>query len=84
MILAIAVSEMATDIYVPSLPHLTHYFYTTEEMVALTLSLNLWGLGIASAFYGPLSDAYGRKIILLGGAFNLHSCFLPMRIFSFR
>ena len=67
MILAIAVSEMATDIYVPSLPYLTRYFSTSEEMIAATLSLNLWGFGIASAFYGPLSDAFGRKPILLWG-----------------
>jgi DHA1 family bicyclomycin/chloramphenicol resistance-like MFS transporter len=67
MILAIAVSEMATDIYVPSLPFLTEYFSTTPETIAATLGWNLWGLGIASAFYGPLSDAYGRKITLITG-----------------
>ncbi len=67
MILAIAVSEMATDIYVPSLPYLTEYFSTTPETIAATLGWNLWGLGIASAFYGPLSDAYGRKVTLISG-----------------
>ena len=39
LILATSVSMMSTDIYVPSLPHLTDYFSVTAEYVKLTISL---------------------------------------------
>lgn len=69
IILAIGVVEIATDIYVPTMPGLTHYFTTSEETVALTISAYLFAFCLSGPIYGPLSDAIGRRIVLLVGLF---------------
>jgi len=65
LVLASGTSIMSTDMYVPSLPDLTKIFSTTPEMVKLTVSLNMLAFGLAQFFYGPLSDRFGRKPVLL-------------------
>ncbi len=65
MVLAGSVSIMSTDLYAPSLPHITDVFHTTPELVKLTISLNLMVYGVAQLFYGPLSDRFGRRPVLL-------------------
>lgn len=67
MILASAASHMSTDLYAPSLPHLPGLLDTTAEWVKLTLGLNLLAYGLTQLFYGPLSDRYGRRPVLIGG-----------------
>ncbi len=58
-----------TDIFLPSFPAMQEYFATTESKIQLLISMNFIGLFIASLFYGPLADAYGRRPILLTGMF---------------
>ncbi len=53
------------DMYVPAFPEMVQYFSTTEDKIQLILSLNFVGLCIASLICGPLSDAFGRRRILL-------------------
>jgi MFS transporter, DHA1 family, multidrug resistance protein len=66
--LLIIVVEGATDIFTPSLPAIKKYFDSTEKIIQWTVSINLIGISISSLFYGPLSDAVGRrKVILFGG-----------------
>ncbi len=67
LIFTLAIVEMATDVYTPSLPLLKKFFMVDEDMVQLTISLNLLGIAISGFFYGPLSDSYGRKRLMLGG-----------------
>jgi DHA1 family bicyclomycin/chloramphenicol resistance-like MFS transporter len=67
LVAATSASVLSTDLYTPSLPHLTGYFQTSAETVQLTMSLNLFGFGVAQLFYGPLSDYLGRRPVLLGG-----------------
>lgn len=55
------------DMYVPSFPEMVTYFSVTEDKIQLILSINFIGLCIASLISGPLSDAFGRRGILLGG-----------------
>jgi DHA1 family 2-module integral membrane pump EmrD-like MFS transporter len=59
------ISSAATDMYVPSLPYLAHYFQATPDDVKWTITLYLLGFVISQLIYGPLSDRYGRKAILL-------------------
>ncbi len=66
MVLAGSVSIMSTDLYAPSLPYLTDFFGTTPELIKLTISLNLIIYGFAQLVYGPISDRYGRRPVLLG------------------
>ena len=56
---------MSTDIYVPSLPHLTDYFGTSAEYIKLTISLNAAAYCIGTLIHGPLSERFGRKPILI-------------------
>ncbi len=56
---------MSTDIYAPSLPHLPAYFDTNASMVKLTISLNVLMFGMGQMVLGPLSDRFGRKVVLL-------------------
>lgn len=65
LVLASSTSIMSTDMYAPSLPDLADIFSTTPSMVKLTISLNMLAFGLAQFFYGPLSDRFGRKPILL-------------------
>ena len=67
LVAAASASILSTDLYTPSLPHLTEYFETSAETVQLTMSLNLLGFGAAQLIYGPLSDYLGRRPVLLGG-----------------
>ncbi|MEB3701992.1 Multidrug effflux MFS transporter [Candidatus Bealeia paramacronuclearis] len=67
LILAIVVVEVATDIYIPTLSYLTQFFKTTEEAVNYSLSACLLGFSVAGPIFGPLSDSFGRKkLIILG------------------
>ncbi len=67
LILASAVSILATDLYTPSLPHLQDVFDTDAGRVQLTITLNLAAYALAQLFYGPLSDRIGRRPVLLAG-----------------
>jgi DHA1 family bicyclomycin/chloramphenicol resistance-like MFS transporter len=69
VVLVIISAAVETDIFVPSFPALQDYFATTESKIQMIISVNFLGLCIASLFYGPLADAYGRRPILLIGMF---------------
>lgn len=66
---------LANDMYLPGLPRLMADFAISQERAQDTLLY--WFLGTASMqlFVGPLSDRFGRKIILLIGVilFSLSS-----------
>ena len=63
----VAFGPLSTDLYLPSLPDMTRVFATDVSHVQLTLSVFLVGLALAQLIYGPLSDRFGRRPILLGG-----------------
>lgn len=56
-----------TDISVPGFPDMVRYFSTTEGHIQLTMSINFLGFCLAGLFLGPLSDAYGRRPVMLWG-----------------
>ena len=65
--LAVALGPMSTDFYLPSLPSLVDYFATDVAQVQLTLSVFLTGFAVGQLFYGPLSDRFGRRPVMLAG-----------------
>ncbi len=64
---AIPLGGVSTDIYMPSLPAMANYFYSTNMLVQLTITFFALGLGVGQIFSGPISDAVGRKKIFTFG-----------------
>jgi DHA1 family bicyclomycin/chloramphenicol resistance-like MFS transporter len=60
-----ALGPVSTDMYLPSLPDIGRLLSASAAQVQLTLSAYLAGFAIGQIGYGPLSDHYGRKPILL-------------------
>jgi DHA1 family bicyclomycin/chloramphenicol resistance-like MFS transporter len=67
LVLISAFPPLTTDIYLPALPQLKNILQTTQSMVNLTLSLYFVFFATGMLFWGPLSEKYGRKKILLVG-----------------
>jgi DHA1 family bicyclomycin/chloramphenicol resistance-like MFS transporter len=65
----VALGPLSTDMYLPALPILAKAYATDAARVQLTLSVFLAGFACGQLFYGPLSDRFGRRPILLGGLF---------------
>lgn len=55
------------DISVPSFPDISDYFNISDGLTQMTIAMNFLGFCISSAIYGPLSDAFGRRKIMLYG-----------------
>jgi len=62
-----AVGSFSISIYTPSMPALAVDLATTADRVKLTLSVFLVGFAVGQLVYGPLSDRFGRRIVLLAG-----------------
>ena len=60
-----AFGPVATDMYVPSMPDIGRLLGASTSEVQLTLSSYLIGIAIGQLIYGPLSDRFGRKPVLL-------------------
>jgi DHA1 family bicyclomycin/chloramphenicol resistance-like MFS transporter len=61
------VSSLSLNILVPAIPGLVVRFATDPASVQLTVSLYLLGLAVAQLVFGPLSDRFGRRpVVLLG------------------
>lgn len=55
----VSVPMMATDIYLPALPAMTHFFQASIADLQLTLSVYFLGRVVAFLIYGPLIDRFG-------------------------
>ncbi|WP_062311530.1 multidrug effflux MFS transporter [Demequina rhizosphaerae] len=62
-----ALVVFTTDVYMPVLPRLQDDFGTSAAAAAATLSAVLVGVAGGQVVLGPLSDAVGRRLPLLGG-----------------
>jgi len=68
IIALVAFGPLSTDMYLPSLPALVRVFGTDVSTVQLTLSGFLVAFAVSMLVYGPLSDRFGRRPVLIGGA----------------
>lgn len=57
------------DSYLPSLPSIQYELVLSHALVQMTLTIYLLGLGFSQLFYGPLSDRFGRRKVLILGMF---------------
>lgn len=56
---------LSVDMYLASLPAIGHELSASPAQVQLTLSAYLVGLAIGQLVYGPVSDRFGRKPVVL-------------------
>jgi DHA1 family bicyclomycin/chloramphenicol resistance-like MFS transporter len=56
-----ALGPLSIDMYLPSFPAIARELAASPAKVQLTLAVFFIALGIGQAFYGPLSDRYGRR-----------------------
>ena len=64
-LLIIPLLGLGIDIYIPSLPSLVNYFFTTKILVQTTLNIYIFGLGVSQIIAGNIVDAYGRRIPMI-------------------
>ncbi|WP_127125868.1 multidrug effflux MFS transporter [Georgenia sp. SYP-B2076] len=62
-----AVSPLATDMYLASMPHLADFFGTTASAVQLTLTAYMVGMAVGQFLLGPISDVLGRHRLMVAG-----------------
>lgn len=65
--LLLGLQPITTDLYLPALPALTEGFGATVGQAQLTLTGLLLSFGLSQLVWGPLSDRFGRRPILLWG-----------------
>lgn len=58
---------LAMHIFVPALPAAAHDLGASVAAMQLTLSLYITGLAVGQLAYGPLSDRFGRRPVLMAG-----------------
>ena len=62
-----ALPPLSIDMGLPAFPTISAALRTSPGAVGLTLSLFMLGFAIAQLGFGPLSDRYGRRPVLLVG-----------------
>ncbi|MBD9392242.1 multidrug effflux MFS transporter [Acidovorax sp. ACV01] len=78
----LSIQPVTTDLYLPALPALTRSLGAQMAAAQLTLSGLLLAFGCSQMVWGPLSDRFGRRPILLAGlgiytVASLGSAFAP-------
>lgn len=61
-------ASLGMDIYLPVVPVMPEILGTTPDIIQLTLTLYMITLGAGQMLFGPLSDRFGRRPVLVGGA----------------
>lgn len=62
-----SLGRFVLDSYLPSLPAIRNQFNISSVEVQFTLTIYLLGFSFSQLVYGPLSDRYGRRIVILSG-----------------
>lgn len=58
---------LAMHIFVPALPEAAHALNASMASMQLTMSVYILGLAFGQLAYGPLSDRFGRRPVLMAG-----------------
>lgn len=65
--LLLGLQPVTTDLYLPALPAITEGFGAGMPQAQLTLTALLLAFGLSQMVWGPLSDRFGRRPVLLVG-----------------
>lgn len=55
----------SVDLYLPALPGMSNYFGVSGTLANLTLSVFFLCMAVGNFFWGPISDKYGRRTVLI-------------------
>ena len=62
-----AIGPFSIDMYLPALPEIGADLGVTETQVQLTITMYFLAFGVSQFIWGPMADAYGRKLPLILG-----------------
>ena len=62
-----ALAPLSIDMYLPTFPTIGKEFGANAAQIQLTLSGYMFGFTLGQLCYGPLSDRFGRRPVLLSG-----------------
>lgn len=65
--LLVALGSGSMDVYLPSMPSMVTALNTDAGLVQLTMSVFVLGYALSMLVYGPLTDRFGRRGVLIGG-----------------
>ncbi len=75
--LLVVLSPLTLALYGPSMPAIAAAFGTTPAMVQQTLTVYLIAYALAQFAYGPLSDRFGRRpVVIVGLSIYVAGCIL--------
>jgi MFS transporter, DHA1 family, multidrug resistance protein len=63
--LVTAIGPLSIDLYLPAMPEIGRLLDAPASQVQLTISVYLIGFASGQIVYGPVSDRYGRKPVLM-------------------
>jgi DHA1 family bicyclomycin/chloramphenicol resistance-like MFS transporter len=63
----VGLGALSIDMFLPSLPTIAAVFAADPATAQLTVTLFLMAFAAAQLVYGPLSDRFGRRGVLIGG-----------------
>ena len=67
LVLITVSGTMAMHMFAPALPLMAQEFGASPGQAQLTISVYIAGLAVGQLFYGPLSDSFGRRPLLIAG-----------------
>ncbi|MFE2183125.1 multidrug effflux MFS transporter [Streptomyces sp. NPDC059455] len=62
-----ALPSLSMDMYLPALPDVAHSLGASAAAVALTLTASLVGQAVGQLVFGPMSDRWGRRRVMVSG-----------------
>ena len=62
-----AFTPLSTDLFLPALPIMADYFQAAPGLTNLTLMGFMFSFALSMLIWGPLSDKYGRRPVILSG-----------------
>ncbi|MEO0680839.1 MAG: multidrug effflux MFS transporter [Pseudomonadota bacterium] len=65
MIMVSALGPISMNMFLPSMPSMAEHFDVEYSMMTLAVTAYLAAMGVMQMFFGPLSDRYGRRPVLL-------------------
>jgi len=67
LLLATALGPISLQMFLPALPAIQEAFSVSAGVAQLALSLSMVSIAFATLGYGPLSDRFGRRPVLVAG-----------------